>query len=107
MQCANAPCAGYSGCNTIQDYPRRRECMKNNCFCDIGPENKVDLNAVSTEPPICMTCGKYNQCETFKSLSERRDCMLKNCGNACQMQFDTFPPLPIEPFLYFPRTRIL
>jgi hypothetical protein len=104
MQCEGSPCAGYSGCNTIQNYEQRKSCMKNNCFCDIGPEQKPDLTA--TEPPACISCGKYNQCETNKSLRERQDCLSKNCGFNCKNQMDTFPPLPVEPFLYFPRTRI-
>lgn len=104
MQCEGSPCAGYSGCNTIQNYEQRKACMKNNCFCDIAPEKKIDMTA--TEPPICISCGKYNQCETNKSLAQRQDCLLKNCGFNCKNQMDTFPPLPVEPFIYFPRTRI-
>lgn len=107
MQCANTPCAGYSGCNTIQNYEQRRACIKNNCFCDIGPEKVVSASDMaSTEPPMCLTCGRYNQCETIKSLTQRRECLAKNCGSACQDQMDTYPPLPVEPFVYFPRTRI-
>jgi hypothetical protein len=98
------PCAGYSGCNTIQNWEQRRSCMKNNCFCDIGMEKKLDLTA--TESPMCIVCGKYNQCESNKSLTQRRECLSKNCGGACINQMDTFPPIPVEPFVYFPRTRI-
>lgn len=105
MQCEGSPCAGYSGCNTIQGYEARRSCLKNNCFCDIGPEKKGS-GIIATQPPPCISCGKINQCETSKSLTERRDCLLKNCGNACTNMMDTFPPLPIEPFVYFPYTRI-
>lgn len=104
MQCEGSPCAGYSGCNTIQDYEQRRACMKNNCFCDIGPEKKADITA--TEAPMCIVCGKYNQCESIKSISQRRECLSKNCGGACLNQMDTYPPLPVEPFVYFPRTKI-
>ena len=105
MQCESSPCAGYSGCNTIQNYIQRRDCMKNNCFCDIGPEKKGG-HIIATEAPACVICGKYNQCETVKSLKERQDCMLKGCGSACRNLFDTFPPLPVEPFVHFPSTRI-
>ena len=105
MQCETSPCAGYSGCNTIQNYTQRRDCMKNNCFCDIGPEKKGS-SIVATEPPPCITCGKYNQCESIKSRSQRQDCMFKNCGSTCKNLFDTFQPLPVEPFVYFPFTRI-
>ena len=102
--CEGSPCSGYSGCNTIQSYEQRRSCLKSNCFCDIGPENIQNFTA--TEPPPCISCGKFNQCETSKSLKERQDCLLKNCGFACTNMMDTFPPLPIEPFIYFPFTKI-
>lgn len=102
--CEGSPCSGYSGCNTIQSYESRRECLKNNCFCDMGPEKKVDMTA--TLPPPCILCGKINQCETEKSLKGRQDCMMKNCGNSCLNMMDTFPPIPVEPFVYFPFTKI-
>lgn len=105
MQCANSPCAGYSGCSTILDYEQRRGCLKNSCFCDIGPQQQAPAYAPS-EPPQCIRCGTFNQCETYKSLKERRDCLVKNCGSTCETQMDTYAPVPVEPFVYFPRTRI-
>lgn len=102
--CEGSPCSGYSGCNTIQNYEQRRSCLKNNCFCDPGPEKKMDMGA--TLPPPCILCGKINQCETEKSLTTRRDCLMKNCGGNCMNMMDTFPPLPVEPFVYFPFTKI-
>lgn len=107
MQCETSPCAGYSGCNTIQDHTKRRDCLKNNCFCDIGPEKSgSSTSTIATEPPMCIVCGKYNACETNKSLVQRQDCLSKNCGPNCKNFMDTFPPLPVEPFVYFPRTII-
>lgn len=101
--CLNSPCVGYSGCNTRQSYEDERECIKTNCFCDIGPQKTLAPGVgVPTEVPMCITCGKFNSCEMNKSLHERQDCLSKNCGALCMNFMDTFPPLPVEPFVYVP-----